>query len=68
MAKQKLFEDLQRRGFRLFHRHAVCSQEPQAAEELLLRQLDYAGNERCNGGYRQLMLGAKRLADYPLRC
>lgn len=69
LVKRKLFEDLQRRRFRLFFRHVVCRSpvEPSITEEILLRQMDYAGNERANNGYRQLMIGDKRLTDFPVR-
>lgn len=62
LVKSHVFIDLQRRGFRLFHRHCVCHTplEPVALEDFLLRQLDYAGNERTNNGYRQLILPDNR--------
>jgi hypothetical protein len=56
--KSQLFRLLQKRGFRLFFRHRACEapSEPAYLERWLLEQLDWAGNERNNGGYRQLML------------
>lgn len=68
--KTQLFRVLQKRGFCLHYRwRAVAAPlEPAAVEEWLLRQIDYAGNERCNHGYRQLQLpGGRALQTYPVR-
>jgi hypothetical protein len=68
--KTQLFRDLQNRGFRLFYRWRICEPplEPATVEDWLLRQVDYAGNERTNHGYRQLMLpDGKTLQSFRLR-
>lgn len=65
--KSDLFRGLQERGFRLFFRYKVCfpPEEPAVVEKALLLAVDYAGNERDNRGYRQLMLpGGRTLASF----
>lgn len=66
--KTQIFRVLQKRGFRLHFRWRVVQSplEPSTVEDWLLRQLDYAGNERGNHGYRQLKLpGGRVLHSYP---
>jgi hypothetical protein len=67
--KSQLFRLLQKRGFRLFFRYRICEppSEPAYLERWLLEQVDYAGNERNNGGYRQLLLpeGLRPLHSLP---